>query len=245
MIARRVEGPLRSSANVVLDFWDRYKAVLAARAPTKSEAVKPARVDREILVLYRGDRVVRFSVPASVLLAKLDIRARSHPDSLAPAMAGAALGTLMISFPLFLAFYALLVYYTVETAESALVFSPAVWTMALVVGAFLGGPLGWWLGPRHSMAPKTFWTAEQGGEGGISSKLPSSLVSRAPALDGEKADVRTAAAMYEAIEGRDVRGMLSSREGHLNKVTVGGVAVLLISVMLVVFVTFFALQNPS
>ena len=199
------------------------------------------RMDLEQLVIFDDDanRIWRVELPRSELLEHFDHRSRYVRSDFAPEIIGVLI---MLGFGWFLGFT---FWYMIIPAP--------MFDMIMGAGpAFLIGAPGWWIGPLFG--PKAHWMARRS-NGRLLPLLHGMVLvepDRPPDPDGtseriaetvavyerivmEGVEVLTAEVMYEVMEMRDEKAMVTSGLSRWQKIALTGVFTLLGSMVVALF----------
>ncbi len=199
-----------------------------------------AKVKRERLYLFTQTYVYELMVPVDLLHEHLDYRARSRPTTTSSRLVGAGLGTILLCCAL----------YGVVLA----IFGPSAYIggaiLAVLFGLPIGGGIGALIGPYTPWSPKPFWVGERrpapsrisiaawlGESHGTAPPVMDSveIASRAYGDNLDKFDIRTPKGLKDASEGREAFFLFSAGLNNWQKIQLGGVIILLISVIFLMF----------
>ena len=221
----------------------RLPRIRLPRRPEKQEA-RP-KVRRELVYTYvEGGRILQHLVPVQDILENLDPRCRSAPDTLAPKIIGATLGTLTVMVATIPSVWWLFTWVFATPMTSSVGFKVLLF-FALPLGFMTGGAIGivpgWILAVNSKWSPKPFWTARFSGRA-LSEMLPPAL---SLASNGTEPELRTSQGIYEIALGREVELIVGRRKDNFKAVAIGALVVGLLAVMGVVFFTLMATQNPA
>ena len=213
------------------------------RMPQRREPTPEVR--HELVYTYvEGGRILQHLVPIPDILANLDPRCRSAPDTWAPAILGATLGTIGVMAATIPAVWWLFTWFFGTSMLGPVGLKVLLFfalPLGFLSGALVGAAPGWLLAVRSKWAPKPFWTAKYNGKA-LGGMLPPAL---SMVENGTEPELRTAQGIYEIALGREVELIVGRRKEGLKAVAIGALVVGLLAVMGVVFFTLMATQNPA
>ncbi len=206
----------------------------------RSHRERKEKISRETLFLFTETYIYELMVPVALLDQHLDYRARSRPTTAMSRMIGAGLGTLLLGLVLYGGVLA--------SFGSTAIVGGAV--LAIIFGLPFGGGIGALIGPHTVLSPKPFWVAERrlvASGDSIASWIEDRQNASAPMIDSreihsrvygdnlDEFDIRTPKGLKDASEGREAFFLFSAGSTNWQKIQLGGVIILLISVIFLMF----------